>query len=306
MKQIKSPTNLVWIIGRIQVNSAEDGRKVVVPLEKKFSLSPLSSYGKTYNPPKGKIDSSVNPASPNDQVENMSIDSFFNFINRLMIDNPPSAADSAALASFAGIGVGPGKTFTLNSFDTATQAELKNIPKEFIAQVSKALSNGIIKPINGWSMAYKNIGNYGTNYLLRAMISHGGLGANLPEDAIYPSCTVDQNGDAFDGTNKYIIHFEKGQTPPVHAFWSLTMYDQQGYLTHNPIHRYAIGDRSNLKTNADGSIDIYIQNTSPGKNKESNWLPSPSGKFNLLLRLYWPQEAVISGNWNPPPVKKAG
>ncbi len=123
-----------------------------------------------------------------------------------------------------------------------------------------------------------------------------GLGANIPEDAIYPTCTVDADGNAFSGGNKYVIHFDKGKTPPVNAFWSITMYDQDGFFIDNPINRYAIGDRNNLKKNSDGSVDIYFQNISPGKDKESNWLPAPSGSFNLCLRMYWPKDEMLNGS----------
>ena len=304
VKQIKSPTDLVWILGRFQVNSQEDGNKVVVPLEKQVTLVPFSVYGKPYSAPKGKPDPGQSAASPNDQMENMPIDSFFNYMNHLMVDNPPSAVDSPALAAFAKIGVGPGATFNLSTYETATQEVLKNLPKEFATKVKEAINQGLIKPVNGWSIAFKNFANYGTEYQLRAIVSYAGLGANLPEDAVYPSCAVDADGNLFDGVNKYVIHFDKGQTPPVNAFWSLTMYDKDGFFIENPINRYAIGNRSNLKSNADGSTDIYFQNTSPGKDKESNWLPCPTGSFNLMLRMYWPKEEMLNGSWTPPVVKK--
>lgn len=304
MKQVKSPTDMVWILGRFQVNSAEDGAKVVVPLEKKVTLTPLAAYGSAYVQPKGTPDPNLNPASPNAQIEHMPIDSFFNYVNQLMTLNPPAAADSPALASFARLGIGPGATFHLASFDSATRRSLQGIAGRFVTAARNIVVKGLAKPINGWSIAFKDLGDYKTYYSLRAVVAYAGLGANLPEDAIYPSCAVDADGNKFDGAHQYVLHFDKGQAPPVNAFWSLTMYDNDGYFVHNPLNRFAIGDRSNLKANADGSFDIYIQNVSPGKARESNWLPSPPGGFNLLLRMYWPKEAVINGSWTPPAVKR--
>ena len=304
MKEIKAPTNTVWLIGRFQVNSEKQGAEVIVPLEKKISVVPLSAFGKPYTAPKGVVDTSYSKAYPNDQLANISTDSFFNYINQLMIPDPPSVADSAAIREFAKIGVGPGLKFDMNSYDTATQAILREIPKGVVAHINEILKSGAVKPVNGWSVAYKGFGNYGTDYDLRALVAFLGLGANIPEDAVYPTSAIDSSGNPYNGANKYIMHFAKGQTPPVNGFWSLTMYSAEGYFIANPIKRYAIGNRNPLKYNADGSLDLYFQNASPGRDKESNWLPAPSGIFNLCLRLYWPKEEFLSGNWTPPPVKK--
>ena len=142
--------------------------------------------------------------------------------------------------------------------------------------------------------------------LHRAAVAYGGLFANLNADAIYPSASVDADGNVFNGANKYVWHLGKGEAPPVKAFWSLTLYDQEGYFVANGINRYTIGDRSTLKKNADGSIDIYIQKDSPGKDKEINWLPAPASEFNLLLRMYWPDMDKLKSGWNPVAVKKVG
>jgi hypothetical protein len=132
-----------------------------------------------------------------------------------------------------------------------------------------------------------------------------GLGANPPEDAVYMHCQQDSEGRAIDGAHRYRIHFAADQLPPVRAFWSVTMYSQDGYFVHNPINRFAIGDRDPLKKNADGSVDLYIQHEAPGGDKDANWLPSPAGVFNLSLRLYWPGEEILQGKWVPPAVMAA-
>jgi hypothetical protein len=305
MKQIKAPGDMVWLLGRIQVNSEADGAKVVVPIEKKINITPLSFWGKPYTAPDGKIDSLLPKEGPNTQLAAMPVDVFFNYVNTIMVNNPPAAADSSVMKNFAKIGVGPGLKFDLSSFDTATQFALKEIPKSVLGYMNELLQTGKMnKPVNNWNVLYKGMGNYGTDYDLRAIVCYAGLGANIPEDAVYPASTKDSAGNPYSGAYKYVLHFAKGQTPPVHGFWSLTMYNNEGYFIDNPISRYAIGNRDPLKFNADNSLDLYFQNISPGKGKESNWLPAPKGPFNLLLRMYWPAEEFLSGNWTPPAVNK--
>lgn len=302
MKEIKAPTNMAWLIGRTQVNSKADGEKVVVPLQKKYLLTPLSAYGKTFTPPAGKADPSVPKGSPNDVVEKMPAEEYFNYVNRLLATYPPPADNKEALDKFAAIGIKPGEEFSMAKFSTEVQAAIKNVPEEVLGEIRKYMTNR--KVVNGWSAIGGKQGSYGIDYQQRAFVAYMGLGANLAEDAMYPSTAVDSEGNALNGTNKYILHFDKGQTPPANAFWSLTMYDHDGYFIPNPINRYTIGDRSDLKQNKDGSIDIYIQQESPGKEKESNWLPAPPGEFNILMRVYWPKEEMTNGSWKTSPVTK--
>ncbi len=161
---------------------------------------------------------------------------------------------------------------------------------------------------NGWFFSTKT-GTYGTNYIQRALVTAIGLGANRPQDAVYPTSEADAEGKPYEGASKYVVRFEKGQLPPVDGFWSLTMYNAEYFFVENPLNRYNLSSRSKFKPNADGSIDLYIQNESPGKDKESNWLPAPKDKFVLMMRLYWPKEkapSILDGTWKVPPVKKAG
>jgi len=148
------------------------------------------------------------------------------------------------------------------------------------------------------------MGVYGDYYLKRAIVAMVGLGANQVEDAIYPLNVADADGKPVMGQNSYVLQFAKGELPPVEAFWSLTMYDAEGFQVANALNRFAIGDRDALKFNPDGSLDLYIQNESPDPAKESNWLPAPkSGQLGLTLRLYAPKPEVAEGRWNPPPVR---
>jgi hypothetical protein len=206
----------------------------------------------------------------------------------------------------ASIGIIAGEKFNLSVFESETQKELNSIPEKSHDTWHNLGEKGnpdLIK--NGWLYMTKGMGDYGIDYDFRAFIAYFGLGANLPEDAVYPSTTIDSDGNPLDGSEKYIIHFKKDDLPPVNAFWSLTAYDKRDLLVENPINRFAVGDRDKLTFNEDGSLDIYIQNSSPGSDRESNWLPSPmGGRLNLTLRLYWPKHEVINHSWKTPAVER--
>ena len=162
----------------------------------------------------------------------------------------------------------------------------------------------LARVVNGWQMNTDTMGVYGNYYLKRAIVALVGLGANLPEDAVYPLNLGDADGKPLNGANRYVLHFAKNEIPPVDAFWSITLYDKDGFPTANVLNRNAIGDRDELKYNPDGSVDLYFQHESPGKDKESNWLPAPAGDFNLCMRLYAPKSEVLDGRWAPPAVKR--
>ncbi|TDW44287.1 hypothetical protein EV144_10936 [Flavobacterium sp. 270] len=303
-KQISSPTNTVWIIGRTQVNSKEDGIKNVIPLQQQYKIISLSVWEKKSNVITPKASSFEMPkGDPNQLVKSMPVEEYFNLVNDLLAKNSPPENEKKTLEKFASLGIGAGKRFDLKVFSPQVKTAIHEIPNQVFETFSKekSITN---KLINGWNLGRKIIGSYGTDYYSRASTAYFGLGANLREDAIYPSCFFDNEGKKLNGANKYVLHFEKGKTPPANAFWSLTMYDPEGYFISNNINRYTLGDRSNLKTNADGSVDIYIQKNTPEKSKETNWLPSPKGDFNLLLRVYWPKQEILNGNWTPPSVKK--
>jgi hypothetical protein len=149
------------------------------------------------------------------------------------------------------------------------------------------------------------MGVYGNYYLKRAIVAQLGLGANLPEDAIYPLNIGDEDGHPLDGASSYTIRFDKETLPPVDAFWSITLYDQEGYQVANSLNRFAVSSWMPFEYNPDGSLDLYFQHESPGADKEANWLPAPTGPFNLTMRLYAPRSDALTGKWNPPPVRKA-
>jgi hypothetical protein len=240
-----------------------------------------------------------------EQVNRMSAGEYFTLLAALLKANPPPAADAPMVANMAKIGIVPGQAFDIGKADPAVQKGLQGVPKAGIEKIMAHFKTAG-KDINGWLFSTKT-GLYGTDYLQRALITAIGLGANRPQDAVYPTSEVDAEGKPYDGANKYVMHFAKGQVPPVRAFWSLTMYDGQYFFVPNPLNRYTLSSRSKFNYNKDGSLDLYIQKDSPGKDKEANWLPAPAGKFILMLRLYWPREkppSIIDGTWKPPAVKR--
>lgn len=305
MKEYKSPTSLVWMLGRIYCTGTPEDYAAVHALQDQCKLVPLSSWGKDYTPPAGTVDPSVDmKKAVREQVNALDAVSYFTLLAELMKTNPPAAADAAAVARFARIGLVPGKDFDKSKLDADFVARIPHIAFDRIMLQLKVGKS--VKNVNGW--LYDTVtGLYGTDYLNRALVTAIGLGANRLQDAIYPLSLKDADGRDYDGASKYVIRFAKGQVPPVKGFWSITMYDADFFFVANPINRYSISARQKLKANADGSIDLYIQNESPGADKESNWLPAPKGKFQLMLRMYWPNEtppSIINGSWSPPPAKK--
>ncbi len=299
MEQIQAPTPMVWIIGRTQVNSAADGAQSVVPLQKQFVLKALNptqveEAASTEAPP---------TQDPNSTVRGMAVEDYFNKLNQLLASNQPAMADSTLVNQMKLLGIGAGLRFSTEAYSASKVAALKQLPEATFASFEEGKAMGT-NAVNGWSLGHPMTGKFGTDYTGRAGIAVFGLGANLFADAVYPVCGVDQEGVALDGTNRYTLRFEEGKTPPANAFWSLTLYDSEGFFAPNAINRYSLGDRSGLKKSPDGAIEIYIQSKSPGKDKEANWLPCPEGPFNLLMRVYWPKEEMLEGAYAPPAVVK--
>ncbi len=304
MEVIKCPTNLVIIGGRTYCGGKSD-YATVNKIQDQYKLVPLSQWGKNYVPPanvplKEGVDGTT---LVNKQFTSLTAEQFYKNLNRLMVNNPPYASDSAMVKKIEKIGIKPGADFSLSTF----KPEIAKAIEEGYTEGYKAMmkeSSQLGKIVNGWSLTY-DMGKYGTRYAYRAAWTYFGVGGNVLEDAFYPLAQTDADKNPLDAANKYTLTFTKDQIPPASAFWSLTMYDFDAYLVPNPLNRYALGDRSNLKSEKDGSLTIYLQNTSPGKDKESNWLPTPSsGKFKVALRLYIPKPEVTNGKWLPPAIKK--
>ena len=301
MPVINSPTNITWVMGRTQANSPKDAETTVAKIQSGFKLYPMSSIGETYVAPAGKVNGILAMNAPVDQVFAMSTKEYFNRLNKLMLENPPADADKDFLAKFKRYKIGPGEKFTYFTEDEKEIKGLESMPHDIRAIYEKERFN-LAKPVNGW-MGTRNVGNYGTSYHKRAVVAYAGLGANLDTDALYYMAAEDGQGEKLDGSKKYVWHVTKAELPKVNAFWSMTVYGPDSFLVHNPINRYSLGDRNKMKYNRDGSLDIYLQSMSPGKNLEANWLPTPAtGNFDVTVRMYWPKPESANPNYTLPAI----
>lgn len=303
VERIDAPTPYVWIVGRTQTNGSKD-YEAVHKVQAGYTITPLSQWGKAPEPVKPSIDPAVDmKTAPMIQVAGMSAVDYFGYAAELLKVNPPHFTDQPIIARMRRIGIEPGKSFDVNTADVAVKRALERAASDALKAMKQKIPT-LARVVNGWQMNTDTMGVYGNYYLKRSIVALVGLGANLPEDAVYPLNLGDADGKPLTGLNKYALHFAKSEIPPVEAFWSITLYDKDGFPTANPINRNAIGDRDELKFNADGSLDLYFQNESPGKEREANWLPAPTDAFNLTMRLYAPKFEVLDGRWAPPPIRK--
>ena len=302
---IHRPTAMGWIIGRTQTNGKAD-YDAVHKFQAGLLATPLSQWGKPYRPPAGKINPDWDTKTPpTEQVAKLSPAAYFSLFTELTKFNPPHAVDYPILHQMRRMGIVPGQSFTFDKASPDIQRALTEAGPRALEKIKAQLSKAGIASA-GWRTNLSAVGTYGADYLSRAGVAYAGLGANTIEDAVYPTAFTDADGKPFSSDNRYVLHFNKDQIPPVHGFWSLTMYNEKQAFAANPIDRFAIGDRDKLSFNPDGSLDLYIQRETPGKDKEPNWLPAPaSGPFTMNMRLYWPKSEVLYGNWMPPGVKQA-
>jgi hypothetical protein len=304
MTRINAPTPYAWIIGRTKTDGPPD-YDAVHKIQAGYKVTPLSQWGKPSQPVTVKIDPTVDMKTPpKTQVDAMPAGKFFAYAAELLKVNPPHITDQPMIAQLKKIGIEPGKSFDLDKAEPTVRTALESSPEE-AQQLMAWKVPTIARVANGWSMNTDTVGVYGNYYLKRAIIAQIGLFANLPEDAIYPINLADDAGKPLDGANKYMLQFVKGDMPPASAFWSVTLYDSEGFQVANALNRFAVSSWMPFKYNADGSLDLYFQNESPGADKEANWLPAPKGPFNLTMRIYAPRSEALTGKWNPPPVTRA-
>lgn len=302
---IVAPTPHVWVMGRTQSNGPDDFA-AVHEVQDQYRITRLEAWrSEPIAPSASPVDSSVDDVTPPlDQVNALSSEEFFALFAELLKENPPHANDYPILHRMRAIGIVPGEDFdpaTLNAEAVEAVAAARDAALQDLAKAMSEASIGIVR--NGWNWE-QSFGTYGTSYRVRALVAMAGLGANLPEDAIYPNAFADADGEPFTGAHSYVLHFDAGQQPGVDAFWSLTMYDGDGFQVPNPLNRFVIRDRDPLVLNPDGSLDIYIQHSSPGAEHEANWLPAPQGAFAPMLRLYSPTAETLAGNFMPPKIIK--
>jgi hypothetical protein len=304
VQKIQSPTPYVWVLGRTQTNGPKD-YEAVHKVQDGYTITPLSQWGEIAQPVKVVVDPSVDMKTPPlDQMNRTPAAAYFKYAAELLKVNTPHATDWSIIARLKRIGIEPGKSFDFEALDPSVQQALSKAAKDGVIGMYAKIPT-IARVANGWSMNTDTMGVYGNYYLKRAMVAMLGLGANQPEDAVYPLNIADAHGKPLTGEHKYVLHFSKEELPPVSAFWSVTMYDSAGFQVANPINRFAIGDRDELKYNGDGSLDLYLQNESPGSDKESNWLPTPAtGTLGVTMRLYAPKAQILDGHWNPPAIRR--
>ncbi|TWB04449.1 DUF1254 domain-containing protein [Bradyrhizobium stylosanthis] len=305
--KIVAPTPVIWILGRTQTNGPADYDNVH-KIQDGYKLTPLSQWGKASTaaasaPTDPSID---NKTPPFVQVNGMNGVAVLGRLAELMAKHPPHPNDYPILFRMRQIGLEPGKPFDAAKLDPSLVKTINAAAKEALVDLEQSGKSGagIGLHVNGWFYQTSTVGTYGTAYKLRAMGALIGLGVNLPEDAVYPASFVDSDGKPYSGTGRYVLHFDKGKLPPANAFWSVTLYDKDGFQAPNALNRFAIGDRDKLRFNDDGSLDIYLEHEPPEPDKMANWLPAPAGEFNLAMRLYSPQRAALDGTWTPPPIKR--
>ncbi|MBS1888506.1 MAG: DUF1254 domain-containing protein [Actinobacteria bacterium] len=302
VERIDAPTPWVWIISRAKASPATYDE--VHAFQDQLAITALGAWPGPAATPQGTVDAAVDDDTPPlRQVFGLDAAAFFAEAAELMKGNAPHLNDHPVLARMARLGLVAGQSFDLAAAAPEARAALEAAVPTAIKRIT-ARQQTLAAPVDGWISLVESMGAWGTNYLRRACIDLIGLGANLPEDAIYPVSYFDADGEPYDGSNSYVLHFDAGALPPAKAFWSLTMYDEEGFQVANPIDRFAIGDRDDLKPNPDGSLDLQISAAEPAEGS-SNWLPSPTGSFNLCLRLYEPDVPALDGDWRPPAVRKA-
>jgi hypothetical protein len=301
--KIEAPTAYVWIIGRTKTDGPPD-YDAVHKIQAGYKVTPLSELGKPPKSVEAKIDPGIDMKTPpKTQVDTMKGGQYFAYAAELLKLHPPHLTDQPIIARMKRIGIEPGRSFDIGKADPVVTKAIAEAPAAGQKLMDYKLPT-LARVANFWSMNTDTMGVYGNYYLKRAIVAQVGLGANLPEDAIYPLNLGDETGKPLDGASKYVIHFDKGSMPPVDAFWSFTLYDPEGFQVANSLNRFAVSSWMPFKYNPDGSLDLYFQNESPGTEKEANWLPAPKGAFNLTMRLYAPRSDALTGRWNPPPITR--
>lgn len=302
IKVITCETEIALGLIRTQLFNVDD-LKNVVEIQKKYVAKPLSAYLGKPAPTQAEPINFLKPLSA--EKQNNSVE-FFNNLNFALQFCPIHPTEKDLRTRFAKIGIQEGKVFDAASLNPEIKKAMEEGIKDAwveLAGLKKKIVKGEVSSGDGFGTRefLKN------NYLFRMGAAVLGIYGNSKEEAMYPAYYVDGNGEKLNGKNRYTMRFAPGQYPSVNSFWSLTMYDQPAsLLVANPLNRYLLNSTmlAQFKKDADGGLTFFIQADSPGKDKESNWLPSPKGDFSLIMRLYWPKEAALNGSWKQPALKK--
>jgi hypothetical protein len=303
VSRIDAPTPYVWIMGRTQTNGPQD-YPAVHKIQDGYTITPMSRWGLPAAPVTPLPQVQLTAPAPREQVDHMAPLQFFTYAAEAMKTSQPHLTDWSIIERLKRIGLVVGESYHPERLDPTIQAALASAVTDG-QKIMQAKAGTLGRIVNGWQIVTNSIGVYGNDYLTRAIVAQILLTANQPEDAIYPLIVTDADGNQPTGEHKYVVHFDHGALPPVAAFWSLTMYDAEGFQVANSLNRFVIRDRDALKYNADGSLDIYVQHDNPGGDLVANWLPAPAaGVLGLTMRLYAPRMAVRDGDWAPPPLQR--
>ena len=296
--RIDVPTSMAWSITRIILSGEEDLPNVYA-IQEKMKLMPLSDYisGDTYEPPRGSY-SEENDYIPVDKVLSMDPITFFNKANELMVKNSPAAADKEMLEKIAVVNIGPGMEFDISVLTGDVAENWKTMLTEIQLKLIKE-GQKFSKKLGQWDYFGEPIGDFNTEYAYRALVALAGLGANTVEVALYPKIEQDADGNTLTGEKSYILHFESYPQVLEGGFWSVTAYGDDDFLIDNPIDRYCINDRSDLKVNDDGSVDVILSKDAP--EDTTNWLPVGDGGFHLYMRIYTPDMDALE-TWTAPTI----
>jgi hypothetical protein len=301
-KVIQSETEFALAVYRTQLFNPDDLDNVK-SIQAGYKAQPLSAFLGTAAPKAAPKIDFIKPLSPEDERTSLQ---FFNILNFLLQFTPTNPSETQLMARFATIGIGGGKTLDIKRLSP----EMKTALQQGMADAWTAY-DGLHKEFAAGHVTSGDV--FGSrqflknNYLYRMAAAVIGIFGNSKMEAMYPMYLVDDAKQPMTGANKYTLRFAPNQLPPVNAFWSLTMYDMpQSLLVANPINRYLINSPMlpQLQRDADGGLTLVIQNESPGKDKESNWLPAPKGPFVMALRLYWPKDEALNGKWTQPPLQR--
>jgi hypothetical protein len=300
---IRSETELGIAAYRTQLFDPADLDNVK-KIQAGYKVQPLSAFLGQPQPAAAPAIDFIKPLPPADERKSLE---FFNILNFTLQFCPTDPSETELMARFAKIGIGGGKTFDASTLSP----EMKTAIEQGMADAWVDLEN-LKKKIDAGKVTSGEL--FGTreylknNYLYRMAAAVLGIYGNSKQEAMYPVYALDAGGEKLNGANRYSVYFAPGQLPPVNAFWSLTMYDlPASLLVANPINRYLLNSPMlpQFVKDADGGVTFYVQNESPGKDKEPNWLPAPKGPFFIAMRLYWPKEAALDGTWKQPPMTKA-
>lgn len=296
--RIDAPTPYVWVIGRTETYLAPDYPNIHA-FQDGMHLTPLSAYPGPAPERAYVIQSDWDSRTPPlRQFRALSTTDFFRLASELTCLHPPHVSDWNMVERLKALNFHVGQPYDPEAQSDDIRAALEEAPRR-ARRIMASLQPATTDNRNGWTYATEGVGNWGISYARRAMVAIRGLGANPVEETVYPHLAQDAHGDPLTGERHYRLHFDP--LPPVRAFWSLTAYNAENFTDPNELDRYALGDRDDVEYNADGSLDLYVGHTPPRSAPLANWLPTPAGSFDLTLRLYWPTDAVFTGEYVPPP-----